>query len=91
MDIFSPFLLFFSFSLIFSYFFALYLTIYILGITTGHVPTEEITRNRKRLKKTSTNSTIVREVFNGQHRKELEIPLFIDYYNYYMNLVDVAN
>jgi hypothetical protein len=88
---FSLFLFFFSFSLIFSYFFALYLTIYILGIIIGHVPTEEITRNRKRLKKTSTNSIIVREVFDGQHRKELEIPLFIDCYNYHMNLVDVTN
>ena len=80
-------------------------------MTIGHVPTKEITRNRKRPKKTSTNSTITREVFNGQHRKELEIPTFIDYYiyivlysdavpsrglcidyyNHYMNLVDVAN
>src|SRR5205814_9303265 len=31
------------------------------------------------------------EVFDRQYRKELEIPTFIDYYNYYMNLVDVAN
>jgi hypothetical protein len=60
-------------------------------MTTGHIPTEEITRNRKRPKKTSTNSTIAREVFNGQYRKELEIPLFIDSYNHYMNSVDVAN
>jgi hypothetical protein len=64
MGMFSLFLLFFSFSLIFSYFFALYLTIYILGMTTGYVPAEEITRNRKRLKKTSINSTIIREVFD---------------------------
>ena len=60
-------------------------------MTTGHTPTEEITRHRKRPKKTSTNSTIVREVFNRQPRKELEIPLFIDSYNHYMNSVDVAN
>ena len=60
-------------------------------MTTGHIPTEEITRNRKRPKKTSTNSTIAREVFNGQYRKELEIPLFIDLYNYYINSVDVTN
>src|SRR5436190_23075599 len=60
-------------------------------MTTGHIPTEKITRNRKRPKKTSTNSTIAREVFNGQHRKQLEIPLFIDCYNHYMNSVDVAN
>ena len=60
-------------------------------MTTGHIPTEKITRNRKRPKKTSTNSTIAREVFDGQHRKELEIPLFIDCYNYYINSVNVAN
>ena len=60
-------------------------------MTIGHVPTEEITRNRKRPKKTSINSTITREVFDGEYRKLLEIPLFIDYYNYYMNSIDVAN
>ena len=60
-------------------------------MTTGHVPIEEITRNRKRPKKTSTNSTIAREVFDGEYRKELNIPLFIDHYNHYMNSVDVAN
>jgi hypothetical protein len=57
----------------------------------GHLPTEKITRDRKRLKKTFINSSIAREVFDGQHRKQLEIPLFIDCYNYYMNSVDVAN
>src|SRR5438045_538067 len=54
-------------------------------MTTGHIPTEEITRNRKRPKKTSTNSTIAREVFNGQYRKELEIPLFIDSYKHHQS------
>jgi hypothetical protein len=68
-----------------------FLTNKILGITTGHVSTEEITRNRKRPKKTSTNSTIIREVFDGKYRKLLEIPLFIDCYNHYMNSVDVTN
>jgi hypothetical protein len=56
-----------------------------------HLPIEKITRYRKRPKKTSTNSIIAREVFNKQYRKELEIPLFIDCYNHYMNLVDVTN
>ena len=60
-------------------------------MTTGHTPTKEITRNRKQPKKTSTNSIIAREVFNRQYRKELEIPLFINYYNYYINSVDIAN
>ena len=60
-------------------------------MTTRHLPTEEITRNRKQLKKTSINSSIAKEVFNRQYRKQLEIPLFIDYYNHYMNSVDIAN
>jgi prolipoprotein diacylglyceryltransferase len=59
MDIFSLFFLFFFF------FLALYLTIYILGIIMGYIPTKKITRNRKRLKKISINSIIIREVFNG--------------------------
>jgi hypothetical protein len=55
----------FSLFLLFSFFFlALYLTIYILGITIGYIPTKKITRNRKRLKKIFINSTIAREVFN---------------------------
>ena len=60
-------------------------------MTTEYLPIKEITRYRKRPKKTSTNSTIAREVFNEQYRKELEIPLFIDSYNHYMNSVDIAN
>jgi prolipoprotein diacylglyceryltransferase len=56
----------FSLFLLFSFFFlALYLTIYILGMIIGYIPTKKITRNRKRLKKTSINSIIAREVFNG--------------------------
>jgi hypothetical protein len=60
-------------------------------MTTGHIPIEEITRNRKRPKKSSINSIIAREVFDGQYRKELKIPIFIDCYNHYMNSVDMAN
>ena len=60
-------------------------------MTIGHVPINEITRNRKRPKKSSINSIITREVFDEECRKELETPLFIDYYNHYRNLVDVAN
>jgi hypothetical protein len=82
----------FSLFLLFSFFFlALYLIIYILGITTDHIPIKKITRNRKRPKKTFINSIIAKEVFNGQYRKELKIPLFIDCYNHYINSVDVTN
>jgi hypothetical protein len=79
------------FIFIFFYFLFLYLIIYILGIIIGNTPIEEITRNRKRPKKTSTNSIIAREAFNRQYRKELKIPLFIDCYNHYINSINVAN
>jgi hypothetical protein len=85
-------------NLVISIFFFFFLRIYcvfltnkILRIITGHVPTEEITRNQKRPKKTSTNSTITREVFDGKYRKLLKIPLLIDCYNHYMNSVNVIN
>jgi hypothetical protein len=84
MNIFSLFFLNCRFILIF-------ILIYILGMTTGHLPIEKITRDRKRPKKISTNSSIAREVFDRQHRKQLEIPLFIDCYNHHMNSVDIAN
>jgi uncharacterized protein YneF (UPF0154 family) len=57
MDMFSLFFLNYRFILIF-------ILIYILGIIIGHLLIEKITRNRKRLKKISINSSIVREVFN---------------------------
>jgi hypothetical protein len=47
----------------------IFILIYILGIIIGHLPIEKITRDRKRLKKISINSSIVREVFDGQYRK----------------------
>jgi hypothetical protein len=46
-------------------FILIFVLIYILGIIIGYLPIEEITRDRKRLKKTFTNSFIAREVFNG--------------------------
>jgi hypothetical protein len=75
----------------FSFFLFTYLTNYIIGMTTGHLPTEEITRNRKRPKKTSINFTIAKEAFNREYRTLLKISLFIDCYNHYMNSVDVIN
>jgi hypothetical protein len=62
MDIFSFFFLNCGFILIF-------ILIYILGINKGYLPIKEITRDRKRLKKISINSSIAREVFNKQYRK----------------------
>jgi hypothetical protein len=62
MNIFSLFFLNCGFILIF-------ILIYILGIIIGYLPIKEITRDRKRLKKTSINSSIAKKVFNKQHRK----------------------
>ena len=42
----------------------IFVLIYMLGMTTGHLPIEEITRNQKRPKKISINSFIAREIFN---------------------------
>jgi hypothetical protein len=50
-------------------FILIFILIYILGMTTGHLPIKEITRDRKRLKKISINSSIAREVFDRQYRK----------------------
>jgi hypothetical protein len=48
-------------------------------------------RQRKRPAKTSTNGRIVRKVFGDEYIKELEIPCFIDDYNHYIGVVDLAN
>ena len=46
---------------------------------------------KKRPTKTLTNSRIVRRVFGDNHKKELQIPCFIDDYNYYIGGVNLAN
>ncbi|PVH67763.1 hypothetical protein DL98DRAFT_442813, partial [Cadophora sp. DSE1049] len=46
---------------------------------------------RRRPRKTSTNSRIVRLVFKEKHTKKLHIPRFINNYNYYIKRVDLAN
>ena len=48
-------------------------------------------KSRKRLAKTLTNARIARKAFGSEHTKKLEIPLFIDDYNYYIRGVDLAN
>ena len=50
-----------------------------------------IKKSRKRLTKTLTNARIARKAFSSKHTKKLEIPLFIDDYNYYIRGVDLAN
>jgi hypothetical protein len=59
--------------------------------TINHILIKKITRNRKRPKKTFTNFIIIKKIFEGQYRKKLEIFIFIDCYNYYMNSMNVIN
>jgi len=46
---------------------------------------------RSRPPATLTNATTARKVFGGLVQMELEIPCFINNYNYHMNSVDLAN
>ena len=50
-----------------------------------------IKKSRKRLAKTLTNARIARKAFSSEYTKKLEIPLFINDYNYYIRGVDLAN
>jgi hypothetical protein len=75
----------------FSLQFLSYLTDFYIGMTSGISLPEIIERERKRPRKTASNSTITRKPFGDQPIKILPIPLFIDYYNHYMGGVDQAN
>jgi len=50
-----------------------------------------IKKSRKRLAKTLTNAQIAQKAFSSEHIKKLEIPLFINDYNYYIRGVNLAN
>jgi hypothetical protein len=60
-------------------------------MTTGHNFKDEVIRNRRRPKKSSTNKTVTWPIFDGNSRKDLPIPTYIDMYNYYMGGIDIAN
>jgi hypothetical protein len=60
-------------------------------MTTGHTIEEETLRERKRPRKTATQATQTRKLFDGLPRKELPIPTIIDAYNHSMGQVDVTN
>lgn len=55
------------------------------------VDSKTVTRNRQRLKITSTAGKSVWVVFGEDVRKKLPIPLVIDEYNHQMNAVDLVN
>jgi len=63
----------------------------VLFMTSYHDITKRVERLRRRPKKTSTNASIVRNIFNDQSRKILPIPEFINDYNYHMCSVDIAD
>lgn len=50
-----------------------------------------VTRLRKRPAETSTNAKTARRAFGDEARLELDIPRFINDYNYYIGGVDIAN
>jgi hypothetical protein len=61
------------------------------GMTTGYTLKEEIEKERKRPKKSSTSAIVARAAFGDQIRKVLPIPGAIEGYNTSMNMVDQAN
>jgi hypothetical protein len=63
----------------------------VLALSTLHTPTDLTERVRKRPAKTSTNGSLVQQVFREETQKKLSIPVFIDDYNHHMNGVDLAN
>ena len=60
-------------------------------MTSGISLPELVKRERKRPRKSVSNSTITRKSFRDQSTKILSIPLYIDYYNHYMKGIDQAN
>jgi hypothetical protein len=63
----------------------------VLGLSTLHSADSFVPCQRRRPGKTSTNGVIARKVFSKEVTKELEIPIFINDYNHYINGVDLAN
>ena len=60
-------------------------------MTTVSNGTETVRRLRRRPAKTATNARTSRAEFREMTTKELDIPVFIDMYNHYMNAVDNAD
>jgi hypothetical protein len=63
----------------------------VFALSTLHSADSFIPCKRKRPRKTSTNALITRRIFSDEVTKELDIPIFINDYNYYINGVDLAN
>ena len=63
----------------------------VLFMSTVHTGKQYIERMRRRPAKTSTNARTSRAPFGDLAVKKLPIPDFIDFYNHFMNGVDVAD
>jgi hypothetical protein len=63
----------------------------VLGLSTLHSADSFVPCKRRRPGKTSTNRAIARRAFGKEVTKELEIPIFINDYNHYINGVDLVN
>ena len=62
-----------------------------LFISTVSNNRDTVTRLRRRPIKIAINARTLRALFLGKNVKELNIPEFINLYNYFINGVDVAN
>ena len=63
----------------------------VLFMSTVSNGKEIVKRLRRRLAKIAINARSSRAIFGEMTIKELDIPVFIDMYNYYINGVDNAN
>jgi len=67
---------------------------FVLGLSIVHIVHEVssyIKSKRNRPTKTSTNAYITRKVFGDSSSIDLDIPTWVNDYNYHMNSVDLAN
>lgn len=60
-------------------------------MSTVSDPRDTISRLRRRLAKIAINARTSRAIFEEESVKVLDIPVFIDMYNYYMNGVNNAD
>lgn len=64
------------------------LVLFLSTVFEGH---ETITRKRRRPATNTATARNARLVFGSEARKQLQIPLFVDYYNHNMNSVDIGD
>ena len=63
----------------------------VLFMTSYHDIKKKVERLRRQPEKTSTNATVVCDIFQDRLRKVLPIPEFINDYNYHMGSVNIAD